>query len=118
MLKMLGQAGLVAGVIGAASAYLDPEVVRGAKDMLNQVSAATRSSGVVGSEGTATMVDQAARFVDGNSGGKGSSFYEFGPGDGKSGVAGKAFHNEEPDDCIGAKTIELTGKVGCDQVRR
>lgn len=113
MLRMVGQAGLIAAVLGAASAYLDPEVLQGAKRMISEVSASARNSGVPGSEGTAALVDGAGKALD-----QGNSKGWFEGGGGNEPVAGRAFFNEIPKDCLGEKVIDLNGRVSCESGRR
>lgn len=114
MLKILAQMGLLFGGLGLLSSYLDPEVANEAGEMLRKVSGFVRQSDTAGSDPAAVMTEKVADTIQ-NSAGK-QAGADSRPTE--NAVAGRAFYNRLPSDCLGEKNIELEGYVSCDQGRR
>lgn len=115
MLRLLAQMGLLLGGIGVLSSYLDPDVATGAGDWLRKVSSMVKQSDMAGSDQTAVMTEKVADTIQNAAGSHGNTDANQ---SGNNAIAGRAFYNKLPPDCIGEKQIELEGKVHCDQGRR
>lgn len=114
MLKMLMQLSLALAGVGVLSSYLDPDVANQAGEILHRLSTVAKKTDVVGSEQAADIADKVGKTIQ-ESAGNGAS--DNGRASGNA-IAGRAFYNKLPNDCLGEKQIDLEGVVHCEQGRR
>lgn len=112
MLKLFLQTGLIAALLGALGMSLDAETLNDAQATLRKLSSMARGVGLPGSK-SAASTDQAATFVRTMTNGANEQ-RDAPPG----GIAGRAFDNRLPEDCLGEKIIEIEGTVRCNHARR
>lgn len=105
MLKLLAQVGVIGAIIAAINSYIDSSAARESMVMLKAASQTLRDVAIPGVIPAAVMNQAKGEQEDSK---------DSPPG----GIAGRAFHNTLPLDCVGEKLIDLEGRVSCDQGRR